>query len=149
MKIWIPNYLTNILCSIIFQARGLSINMGHVLIVKGAPCSFPLTASFIFWYASSWLRQVGQWPSSKSTWTPWMSALRADTKWAVFEADTSPKSRCLFLKIWFPSYYLHTRSSVKEFPVLWQQKEMCGCHGFFFFWGFRWITPGESHMLLS
>lgn len=41
------------LCSIIFQALGLSMSTGHVVILGGAPGNFPWTAKLIFWKANS------------------------------------------------------------------------------------------------
>ena len=60
------------------------------------PFMFPATKFLTLSHPRSWLLQEGQWPSSKSTWIPSTSALRALRSLSPSAGDTSPTSRCLW-----------------------------------------------------
>lgn len=111
------------LCSGMFHALGLNINNGAFSKVgTSSGWKTPFTRAMTLWSpvikffcnlihidANFFIKcrlnfsvrlpftvflQVGQWPSSKSTWIPFTPDVSAVMKWMELEGETSPKPRC-------------------------------------------------------
>lgn len=115
-------WLTKMLCSGMFHALGRNMRTGafsnvgtssgwNTPFVKAITLWSPgkelqsWNSQILLWNEIIWatlyanlpftvLVHVGQWPSSKSTWTPSTPEVNAVMKWMEFEGDTSPRPKC-------------------------------------------------------
>lgn len=111
------------LCSIMFHARGRSINTGR-LPMSPRPGKRPWTTLYTLCRPRSWATQVGQWPSSKSVWMPFTLHLRAAKKCSVLAGDTSPRSSLRFCNLLGAGSTFQSGAwacAVKEKVVQWLQ----------------------------